>query len=157
MSEGLRAAVGTDLLGLFLEPLLEASLAKMLTAAIREVRLVQYLGADHTLVIIREILHELILRHFASRYHMIKVRHGSYSNTKMYRKFGESSLVVNRHGIIIPVLGSRMRVRKVQQVDEATVEQFVTHEQIDKYTQEYNSLVFRIISLIILFLLSPIP
>ena len=44
----------------------------MLTAAVREVRFVQYLGADHTLVVIREILHEVILRHFALRYHMIK-------------------------------------------------------------------------------------
>ena len=50
-----------------------------------------------------------------------------------------------------------MRVRKVQLVDGATVfsmEKFATHEQIDKYTQEYNSLV---ISLIILLLLSLIP
>jgi hypothetical protein len=63
--EGFRAAVGADLLGLFLEPLLEASLTKMLTAAIGEVRFVQYLGADHTLVIIRELFHEFILRHFS--------------------------------------------------------------------------------------------
>ena len=68
MSEGFRATVGTDLLGLFLEPLLEASLAEMLTAAVREMRLVQYLGADHTLVIIREILHEVILRHFENSF-----------------------------------------------------------------------------------------
>ena len=64
MREGFRAAVGTFLLGLFLEPLLEAGLAKMLTAAIREMRFVQHLGADHTLVVIRKILHEFILRHF---------------------------------------------------------------------------------------------
>ena len=64
MREGFRAAVGANLLGLFLEPLLEASLEKMLTAAIREVRLVQHLSADHTLVVIGEILHEFMLRHF---------------------------------------------------------------------------------------------
>ena len=64
MREGFGAAVGTDLLGLFFEPLPEASLAEMLTAAIREMRLVQYLDADHTLVVIREILHEFILSHF---------------------------------------------------------------------------------------------
>jgi hypothetical protein len=63
--EGFRATVGTDLLGLFLEPLLEASLTKMLTAAIGEVRFVQHLGADHTLVVIRELLHELIICHFS--------------------------------------------------------------------------------------------
>ena len=75
MSKGFRAAVGANLLGLFLEPLLEASLAEMLTATICEVRFDQHLGADHTLVVIREILHELILRHklkAASRFHMIK-------------------------------------------------------------------------------------
>ena len=72
MSKGFRAAVGANLLGFFLEPLLEACLTKMLTAAIREMRFVQYLDADHTLVIIREILHEVTVRHFASRYHMIK-------------------------------------------------------------------------------------
>jgi hypothetical protein len=54
---------GADLLGLFFEPLLEASLTKMLTAAISEVRFVQHLGADHTQVVIRELLHEFILRH----------------------------------------------------------------------------------------------
>jgi hypothetical protein len=64
MLEGFRAAVGANLLGFFLEPLLEASLTKMLTAAIGEVRFVQYLGADHTLVVIRELLHEFIFRHF---------------------------------------------------------------------------------------------
>jgi hypothetical protein len=65
VNEYFGAAVGTDLLGLFLEPLLEASLTKMLTAAIGEVRFVQHLGADHTLVVIRELLHEFILRHFS--------------------------------------------------------------------------------------------
>ena len=97
MSEGFRAAVGTDLLGFIFEPLLEACLTKMLTAAVREVRFVQHLGADHTLVVIREILHEVILRHFAFRYHMIKNRYSSYSYTKMYRKLGESKLA-SGHG-----------------------------------------------------------
>jgi hypothetical protein len=64
VSEYFRAAVGTDLLGFFLEPSLEASLTKMLTAAIGEVRFVQHLGADHTQVVIWELLHEIILRHF---------------------------------------------------------------------------------------------
>ena len=64
MKEGFRATVGTNLLSLVFEPLLEANLTEMLTTAICEVRLVQRLSADHTLVVIRELLDEFILRHF---------------------------------------------------------------------------------------------
>ena len=76
MREGFRTTVRTNFLSLFLEPLLEANLAEMLTTAVCEVRFLQHLGADHTLVIIRELLDELILRHFYDtlryRNHMIK-------------------------------------------------------------------------------------
>ena len=64
MMEALRATVRTNLLSLFLEPLLEANLAKMLTTAICEVRLVQKLSADNTKVILWRIPDKAVLLHF---------------------------------------------------------------------------------------------
>ena len=64
MREGFRATVRTNHLSLFFEPLLEANLTEMLTAAVCEVRFVQHLSADHTLVVIEKPLDEIIFRHF---------------------------------------------------------------------------------------------
>lgn len=65
--EAFRATVRADFPFLLFEPLLEASLAKMLTTAIREVRFIQYLSTDHAQVVIRELFNESILYRFTFR------------------------------------------------------------------------------------------
>lgn len=64
MREALRVTVRANFFFLLFEPLLEASLAKMLTTAVREMGLVQHLRADHALIVIGELFDEFILLHF---------------------------------------------------------------------------------------------
>ena len=70
MSEALRATVRTrtNLLSLFIEPLLEASLAEMLTTAIREVGFIQHsVRTNKTGVLVWWVVDKTVVLHSVHR------------------------------------------------------------------------------------------